>query len=305
MPSVQINRSNTASYVPATLNAGELFYNSADDKLYIGNLDLSVTLVTADPADIESRLASLEVEANATTVAVVAPSSPSTGDLWFDSSISQLKVYTGSEWELGNDPYKLTTVAASGLLPITTAELFQHIRFTPDAAETTEGERFINSATIWAEQYTGRYFKLTDLIEYHDDFPAQTNYLQTVKNPFILKGSDAVSVASITYYNNDAVLTTVDASEYRIVNKHSKGHVLPSVGKFWPSDVISGDSDVVMVSYRTGLAPADVPASVKSAILLIAASMFENRENEIVGQGIALLKPIIAAKDLLHPYKVR
>ena len=33
MARVQINRSDVASFIPATLNAGELFYNSADNKL--------------------------------------------------------------------------------------------------------------------------------------------------------------------------------------------------------------------------------------------------------------------------------
>ena len=104
--------------------------------------------------------------------------------------------------------------------------------------------------------------------------------------------------------DNNGELQTMSPSDYRIVNKNGKGRLLPAIGKDWPTEV-HGDQDVIRIVYNTGLLPNDVPASVKSAILLIAASMFENRENEVVGQGIAILKPIIAAKDLLHPYKVR
>lgn len=302
---LQINRSDVAGYLPTSLLTGELFYNSADDKLYIGNPDSTISLISDNPADIESRLAVLEVGLTSTVVSATAPSSPIVGDLWLDTTIQQLKVWDGSAWNLANDPYGLLDTGSFGLTPVTTDEFFQHIRFTPDAAETTEAERFLQSATLWAEQYTGQYFRLIGLEEYFDCFPQQTNYLERVKAPFVCKGGIINSISSIEYYNNDAVLTTVEASSYRLINKNNKGYVYPAIGSEWPTDVTKTDSNVVKIQYVTGVLPAGVPASVKSAILLIAASMFENRENEVVGQGIAMLKPIIAAKDLLHPYKVR
>jgi len=305
MARVQINRSDVASFIPATLNAGELFYNSADNKLYIGNPDLSVNLVSDDPAVIESRIATLESDIQNTTVSASAPTISKTGDLWFDTTESQLKIYTGSDWELANDPYRVAAVGVSGSYPVSADEFFQHIRFTPDANETLEGERFIQAATIFAEQYTGRFFTVRTVEEYYDEFPKKTNYLETVKAPFILKGGAANSIVSLTYYNQDQQEVTIPATDYRLVNKRSKGHVYPALGKYFPEDVLEGDSDVITLTYNAGTTPSDTPASVKSAILLIAASLFENRENEIVGTGIAMLKPIVAAKDLLHPYKVR
>lgn len=305
MARVQINRSDVASFIPATLNAGELFYNSADNKLYIGNPDLSVNLVSDDPAVIESRIATLESDIQNTTVSASAPAISKTGDLWFDNTESQLKIYTGSAWELANDPYRVAAVGVSGSYPVSADEFFQHIRFTPDANETLEGERFIQAATIFAEQYTGRFFTVRTVEEYYDEFPKKTNYLETVKAPFILKGGAANSIVSLTYYNQDQQEVTIPATDYRLVNKRSKGHVYPALGKYFPEDVLEGDSDVITLTYNAGTTPSDTPASVKSAILLIAASLFENRENEIVGTGIAMLKPIVAAKDLLHPYKVR
>ena len=302
---VQINRSSTPGYVPATLLTGEFFYNSADDILYIGNPDLSVAIVSTDPADIITRLEALEAVVSNTYVATTEPPSPSEGNLWFNTNISQLVIYTSGQWELANDPYLLTTVGAAGVLPISTAEFFQHIRFTGDTAETVEAVRFITSATIWAEQYTGQYFRVTNITEYMDAFPARKNYLLSVKQPIVLKGGVTNSLTSITYYNDEEVLTTLDPTTYRLINKKSKGNVLPAVGGYWPTDVLTGDPDIITVTYNTGLVPSDVPSPVVSAILLIAASMFENRENEVIGQGIALLKPLIAAKDLLHPYKVR
>ena len=302
---LQINRSSTAAYVPATLLTGEFFYNSADDILYIGNPDQSVSIVSNDPVDIETRLAAVENQAAGTYVDVTEPATPAEGALWYNADASQLQVYYSGAWVLANDPYLLTTVGSIGVLPLTTDSFFQHIRFTPDAAETTEAERFMTSATLWAEQYTGQYFRVTNVVKYMDAFPARKNYLLAIKQPIKLAGGIVNAVSSITYYNDEEVLTTLDSSTYRLLNKNGKGHILPSIGGYWPTDVLTGDPDIITVTYNTGMIPADVPSPVLSAILLIAASMFENRENEVIGQGIAILKPLIAAKDLLHPYKVR
>lgn len=302
---LQINRSDVVNYVPAVLLAGEFFYNSADDKLYVGDPDGSVALVSANPADIESRLATLEADTGHTVVSATAPSNGHTGDLWFNTSDEQLYIYVDGEFQLANDPYKVAAVGVTGTYPVSADEFFQHIRFTPDADETTEGERFIQAATIFAEQYTGRFFTVRTVEEYYDDFPKKTNYLETIKAPFVLKGGSVNSIGSIKYYNTDQQEITLDAADYRLVNKRAKGHVYPAIGKHFPDDVLQGDADIVTLTYNVGTTPVDTPASVKSAILLIAASLFENRENEVVGQGIAMLKPIVAAKDLLHPYKVR
>ena len=302
---LQINRSDIAGYVPSSLITGELFYNSADNKLYAGNPDTTVSLVSDNPIEINNRIAQLEAQVNTTIVSHAAPTTPNVGDLWFDVVAAQLKVYSGTAWELANDPYKLNNVGSVGVIPVSTDQFFQHIRFTPDSDEIVEAERYLTAATLWAEQYTGQYFRVTTVEQYFDSFPKQTNYLETVKPPFVLQGGICNSITTLEYYNVDGVLTTVDPSSYRLVNKNSKSYLLPAINQYWATDVTTEDSDVVRIEYSTGLTPADVSSSIKSAILLIAASMFENRENEIVGQGIAMLKPIIAAKDLLHPYKVR
>lgn len=302
---LQINRSNVAGYIPASLVTGELFYNSADDKLFIGNPDTTISLLSADPLDIESRLAALEYNSGTTIVAGTAPASGNEGLLWFNTTDGHLYIKIGSDWQLASDPYRAALVDVAGVYPVSSGDFFQHIRFTPNSDEVVEGARFIQAATLWAEQYTGQFFTVKTIEEYFDTFPQQTNYLATIKAAFNLKGGTTNSISSVKYYNKDAVLTTVDPTKYRLINKNDKGYLLPALQEIWPTDVIYGDSDVVIVSYSAGKTPAEVSASVKSAILLIAASMFENRENEVVGQGIAILKPIIAAKDLLHPYKVR
>lgn len=302
MARVQINRSDVASFIPATLNAGELFYNSADNKLYIGNPDSSVVLVADDPAVIESRLTALEADSHKHTVSATAPTVATTGDLWFNSSNSQLYIHDGTEFKLANDPYMLSQVGQLDANAVSVSDLAAHLRFTPDAAEEIELERMIASATLFAEHYTGRFLILRTVEQIFDEFPSDmyNRSAQYLK----LRGGEANSISSVTYYDTDFVEQTLDSSKYRILTKLGSTKLFPALGEKFPTDVAE-DVGVITVTYNVGDTPADLPSPIKSAVLLIAASLFENRENEVIGQGIAMLKPIVAAKDLLHPYKVR
>lgn len=182
--------------------------------------------------------------------------------------------------------------------PISSTELMQHLRFTADAAELLEADAMIATATAFAEQYTGRKYVSQTLVSYFDAFPSAT-----AKDPLILTGGVVSSVTSVTYYDTSYVQQTLAAS--RLINRNGVGRVYTVMGEEWPTDVAANEPDVVAVTYVAGMLPAAVPAQIKSAILLIAASLWENRENEIIGTNIKALKATIAAKDLLHPFKAR
>ena len=169
-----------------------------------------------------------------------------------------------------------------------------HLRFEGDADELMEAERMIATATHYAEQYTGRKFSSETVAESYDSFP---------KGPVELTRAPVTSIDSVTYYDWDLQLQTFD--NHRLINRNNKGYIYPALGQSFPTDVVTNEPDVVTITYTAGYSATTTPAPVKSAILLIAASLWENRENEIVGSNIKALKPTIAAKDLLHPFKVR
>jgi len=179
--------------------------------------------------------------------------------------------------------------------PISTTELMQHLRFVADASELSEAEIMIGTATAFAEQYTGRKYSSQTTV-------ANFEYL-TANVRLKLSGGPVSSVTSVQYYDSSYTLQTL--TDYRLIHRNGVGYLYPAIGSEWPTDVASADPEAVTVTYVVGTSSADTPAPIKSAILLIAASLFENRENEIVGTNIKSLKPILAAKDLLHPYKLR
>lgn len=321
MSQVQINRSTVSGYVPNTLISGAMFYNSADNTLYIGDhLGLPV-LVSTDPTAIQTQIdavnatntaqsdqiALLEAGSQSTTVSATQPSSPESGDLWFDTVSGQLKIYT-TEWVIANQ-VDVTTEGVAGVYPITTDEFFNHIVFTPEtnsdgsmSDDELSAIQYISTATRWAEQYTGRFFIVRTVTHCFDCFPDNTG---STKQPLTLMGGTASAILGITYADSNYATQTLSATAYRKIDKHSKTHIYPAMGQHWPADCAAGEPDVINITYTVGTLPAEVPAPIKSAILLIAASLYENRENDIVGTNIKSLKPVIAAKDLLHPFKLR
>tara|TARA_R110002074_G_scaffold79194_1_gene178787 strand:+ start:95 stop:643 length:549 start_codon:yes stop_codon:yes gene_type:complete len=179
--------------------------------------------------------------------------------------------------------------------PISTTELMQHLRFTADASELTEAEIMIGTATAFAEQYTGRKLSAQTVVMNFESLSSNA--------PLKLTGGPVSSITSVQYYDSSFNLQTL--TDYRIIHRNGIGYLYPVIGGEWPTDVATADPETVTITYVVGMSSADAPSPVKSAILLIAASLWENRENEIVGTNIKSLKPILAAKDLLHPYKLR
>lgn len=111
MSQVQINRSNVAGFSPDSLLPGALFYNSADNKLYVGVLGGDPVLITSEPDEIAIQLdaaqataatqtatiTALKTAKRQTTVSTAAPQNTQPGDFWFDSRRKKLHVFS-TEW---------------------------------------------------------------------------------------------------------------------------------------------------------------------------------------------------------------
>ena len=300
MSQVQINRSGVVGHVPATLLSGAMFYNSADAKLYIGDVTNAPTLVSDNPLVIAAQITTLQQESRGTTVSATEPTDALEGDLWFDLEAQQLKFYT-TEWVQAN-AVPVVVSGSPATFPVTTDEFFKHIVYTTgDQGELNMAITMIEAATNFAEQYTGRMFITRAMTQFFDRFP-QTN--GNKKQPLILDGGVSQFVTSITYMDSHFLPVVLPSEKYRVLKRNGRIHIYPAMGTEWPVDV-ANEVDVINVSHIVGTASPAVPAPIKMAILLIAASLWENRENEIVGSNIKALKPVIAAKDLLHPFKLR
>jgi hypothetical protein len=98
---------------------------------------------------VAGSIADVNRYANEYKIAATAPSSPSEGDLWYDSTSNTLKYYTGSAWaaSTGSNHVEKTSATGSAILPASTTA-------NRDGSPTAGYFRW-NTTTTSAEIYDG------------------------------------------------------------------------------------------------------------------------------------------------------
>ena len=184
--------------------------------------------------------------------------------------------------------------------PVTLAEAKAHLRIDTDTEDDLITS-LITSATRWAEDYCDRTFCLTQWTMRLDSFygpvgspvqfglKADGNNIEgrqgTVPNldielprPPIVNVGTATAV-TITYTPSAGAATaTLDSAEYRVDRHSTPGVARPLYGRTWPSHLV--DQNSTTVTWWAGYSSdgSSVPAPVKSAILMIVAHLWRNRE---------------------------
>lgn len=185
--------------------------------------------------------------------------------------------------------------------PVTLAELKTHLRQSPTLGSSEDAylESLIEAATKYAENYCGRPFvpRVVDLIR-----PAFAVGFE----PQPLEIGSVLRVVSVTYRDPGGDAQSVLSTDYRLLRGEYASHLVPVYGFGWPST--EGTLDAVTIrmvaGYESATSPegADgVPKSIKQAILLIAADLYENREAIIVG---TIKVDNDAVHRMLHFYRV-
>ena len=107
------------------------------------------------------------------------------------------------------------------------------------------------------------------------------------------------SVESVKYLDSSGVLQTLSTDDYTVDEVSEPGRIVPVDS--WPT---TGDYiNAVTVRFIAGYGvAADVPTTIKQAMLLLIGHWYENREAVVVGQIPATLP--IALDALLGPHKV-
>lgn len=111
----------------------------------------------------------------------------------------------------------------------------------------------------------------------------------------------ANGIVDVKYFDLANVSQTLDAGTYQVLVDHAgRPHVVLRSGQAWPSTFARPDA--VSITFKAGYgAAADVPAAIKSAILLHVGHLYENREAVNVGNAVAALPLGHAA--LIAPYR--
>ena len=117
--------------------------------------------------------------------------------------------------------------------------------------------------------------------------------------PVLLFGGKVSEVSAVRYLNSQNIITTLSPSSYRVDVRGVRGLVDQVVS--WPSTSDAFNS--VQVEYTVGYESADkVPEPIKTAILLLAASWYANREAVVTGTIVEELP--LGVRALLTPYRL-
>lgn len=184
----------------------------------------------------------------------------------------------------------LTLVTAPTERVVTVDELRLHTR-SENANEDDLLETLIDAATAQAEAFCRRRFVTQTWRATFDGFPA---------GAILLPRPPLVSVDHVKYLDTAGVEQTLSSALYSVKTGAAPGRVVQAYGTFWP--IARNEEDSVRVQYVCGYgAAADVPAGIRQAALLIAATLYANRETV----APVAMQPIPhSAEWLLGPYRV-
>lgn len=168
---------------------------------------------------------------------------------------------------------KLITAPATDPISLNEAKTHLRVSFTDtdnDAAITTA----IKAAADYAEQFMGRALIDQTWDLFIDAFPSAE--IKIPKPPLI-------EVQSVNYFDTGGTEQVVAPANYYVDNASQPGWVVPQGGAVWPSTLTA--INAVRIRYRAGyldstVSPpsANVPTSIKQALLLTIGAFYESRE---------------------------
>jgi len=172
-------------------------------------------------------------------------------------------------------------------ITLTEAKNYARIDISDDDDIVTS---LITAARQYCETHTNRCFVTTTRYKYYDDFP-KVMYLR----------APLASVTSITYYDTDGDSQTLSSTYYDVDISREPGRVVEAYGYTWPSTYDM--QNAVTVTYVAGYgAASSVPDIIKTAIKMLVAHWYENREPVITGTIVQNIP--LSVKSMLDSVKV-
>jgi hypothetical protein len=195
-----------------------------------------------------------------------------------------------------------TLVTAPAVEPVSLAELKLFAKVDGDT-ENSLLTYLITSARQQAEAYTQRRF-ISQTWKLTADFLGEP-FPDSVPPGWLLRTEEYLALRlakgpwqSITHmktYNIDNTLSTVDAATYTL--DAANGRVLLNSGYSWPDNLRDYAAVEVTFVAGYGAAASDVPQAIRTAILMHATAMYENRCADMPTSCTNLLDPYRTAES--------
>ena len=189
-------------------------------------------------------------------------------------------------------PFRLSLLTAPVDEPVSLAEAKLHASIDESASNASVAA-MISAARKLAENYTRRVFITQTWKMFLDEWPC-ASFIELPKAPL-------QSVTHIKTYDDSDAATTLAASNYFVDTMTKPGRIVLRGTGSWPTvaRVANGIEIQFVAGYATN--PADVPAEIRQAILMMVTNMYEHRGETITGGGTSEAKD--GAYELLSAHK--
>ncbi len=116
--------------------------------------------------------------------------------------------------------------------------------------------------------------------------------------------SPVQSIEQIRIYTADDTFSLLPANGYLLDGQGSPPRLIRRGSLAWPQTTRPGNGIAVDFTAGHGTQPADVPAALRIAVLVLVGHWYENRQlADTAGAATVSLPPMV--RDLIDPYRVR
>lgn len=161
--------------------------------------------------------------------------------------------------------------------PVTLAEAKAHLR-----VDTSDDDALITAivkaAREWCEEYLDRTLVATQWTMRMDAIPWE---IELPRPPVAQAGTTTTTV--ITYTIETQATATLDTATYRVDRHATPGVIRTVYGGTWPGHLSDQNSVSVTWWAGYGAAGSSVPQAIRSAILMLTASLYEFRTAVLSG----------------------
>lgn len=182
---------------------------------------------------------------------------------------------------------KVQLLSSSSGQPLTLAEIKNHLRLsTGFTTDDTYIQALRDVAREHVEDYTGQKLRAQTWKLYLDEWPRDKSY-DHVTLPFAPVQS--VPSSGVVYRDAENNSTTFSSTAWNADTVSIPGRVVLEYDSDWPSVVLDNDNPIsveFVVGYTT---PSSIPASIKHAMKMLIADMYEFHETKIIGQSVSPL----------------
>ena len=164
--------------------------------------------------------------------------------------------------------YAPALVTPPAVLPVSLAEAKLHLRVDA-SSEDDLIDLYLQTAVDYLDGYSGLLGKAIITQTWRQTFD---DFLYPLRLPLV-----ASSITSLTYVNTAGSTVTLDSASYVLRRDALGSYVEPVETADWPATGL--ELAAVNVTFVSGAALADVPAAIRTLILLLVGGFYANRES--------------------------